>query len=100
MAVGLIPIKGEIIDERKALEILARVKATVIGMGGILGAEGATTMVAEGATEEVQKLLKVVESIKGAKVSGSPQTLIECERSSPGCKQHLACIYRQKILNT
>lgn len=97
MAVGLIPIKGEIIDERKALEILAQVKATVIGMGGIFGAEGATTLIVEGETKEVQKILEIIESIKGAQVSGSPQSLLECERASSQCREHVACIYRKRI---
>ena len=97
MAVGLIPIKGEIIDERKALEILAQVKATVIGMGGIFGAEGSTTLVVEGEKEEVQKILEITQSIKGAQVSGSPKSLIECERASSQCQEHMACIYRKKI---
>lgn len=95
MAVGLIPIKGEVIDERKAIEILAEVRATVIGMGGILGAEGATTMVVEGDDGEIRKLLEMVKEVKGAGVSGSPGTLEECERGSPGCKEHLACVYRK-----
>ena len=97
MAVGLIPLQGEVFDERRALEVLARVKATVIGMGGVQGAEGATTAVVEGAPEEVRKLLAIVKSVKGAGISGSPQTLSECERGSPGCREHLACLYRRGL---
>ncbi len=98
MAVGLIPITGDIIDERKAVEILARVKCTVIGKGGILGAEGSTTMIAEGEPDEVRKLLEIVKSVKGAQVSGAADSLIECERPSPGCREHLACIYKNHRL--
>ncbi|QSQ08597.1 hypothetical protein H0A61_00930 [Koleobacter methoxysyntrophicus] len=94
MAVGLIPIKGSIIDERKALEILAGVKATVIGMGGIMGAEGATTMIVEGPQNEVEKIFNIIKSIKGSGVSGSPRSLVECERGSPGCREDMACAYR------
>ncbi|MGB9553739.1 MAG: hypothetical protein ACPL7L_05135, partial [bacterium] len=38
MAVGLIPLYGKVITEQKAVELLAKVKCTVIGKGGLCGA--------------------------------------------------------------
>lgn len=98
MAVGLIPICGEIIHEQKAIELLADVKATPIGMGGILGAEGATTLVIEGQSQEVHKIVDLVKTIKGSIISGSPKSLIECERGSIGCKDDVGCMYKRGLL--
>lgn len=98
MAVGLIPICGEIIHEQKAIELLADVKATPIGMGGILGAEGATTLVIEGQSQEVHKIVDLVKTIKGSIISGSPKSLIECERGSIGCKDDMGCMYKRGLL--
>ncbi len=96
MAVGLIPISGQVVHEKKAVELLAGVKATVIGMGGICGAEGGTTLVAQGPSVEVCKLLEIVEAVKGADVSGAPRSLVECAVGCDGCAEHLGCIYRKK----
>jgi hypothetical protein len=59
-----------------------------------MGAEGATTMIVEGPQDEVEKIFNIIKSIKGSGVSGSPRSLVECERGSPGCKEDLACAYR------
>ena len=96
MAVGLIPIYGRVVTEQHAVEILARVKTTVIGRGGIMGAEGATVMVAEGEREEVERLVALTRAVKGAVVSGIPESLPECRGGSPRCRQHLACVYRKE----
>ncbi|AFM22530.1 hypothetical protein Anamo_1944 [Acetomicrobium mobile DSM 13181] len=98
MAVGLIPICGEIIHEQKAIELLADVQATPIGMGGILGAEGATTLVIEGQSQEVHKIVDIVKTIKGSNISGSPKSLIECERGSIGCRDDVGCMYKMKLI--
>ena len=93
MAVGLIPLCGKVITEKDAVEILAKLNCTVIGKGGILGAEGSTVMVVEGLDKEVEKILKVVKGVKGADISGQKESLEECKRGNPSCKNHLACIY-------
>jgi len=93
MAVGLIPIAGKLITEQIAVELLANVKCHVIGKGGISGAEGATTMVAEGDQAQIEKLFQIIKKIKGSKTSGSPMSLEECKPHGPGCPDDLACIY-------
>jgi hypothetical protein len=97
-AVGLIPIVGEVFTEREAIMQLAAVKAVVIAAGGILGAEGATTIVVEGDAPEVDKIFNLVASVKGTELSGIPESLIECERGCPQCRNHLACIYKLGLL--
>jgi len=93
MAVGLIPLYGKVVTEKDAVEILAKLNCTVIGKGGILGAEGSTVMVVEGLDKEVKKILKVIKEVKGADISGQKESLEECNRGNSSCKNHLACIY-------
>ncbi len=95
MAVGLIPIRGEIFTEIEAIETLAKVRPQIIGRGGIKGAEGGTTFIIDGERKEVLKVFKLVQSLKGSKESGLEGSFEEC---SPGkkCKFHLACIYARK----
>ncbi len=89
MAVGLVPLLGRIITEDRAVEILADVRCTVIGRGGIEGAEGSTTMVIEGDRGEVERILKIISEMKMAETSGINESLIECE---PGSRCNWACI--------
>jgi hypothetical protein len=96
MGVGLIPIQGRVVTERDAAGILAAVRATVIGRGGIMGAEGATVMAVEGERADVEKLFALVRTIKGASLSGIPESLEECQGASPRCRDHLACVYRKE----
>ena len=98
MAVGLIPIYGEIYHEQKAIELLADVKATVIGRGGIMGGEGSTTLIVEGKLEEVQKIIDIVNNLKGSCISGSPKSLIECSKGNIGCKEDLGCLYKKGLI--
>lgn len=97
MAVGLIPLIGKVITEQAAIELLANVKCTVIGKGGICGGEGATTMVVEGEKDQIKKIYEHVMNIKGISTSGSMESLVECFRVGLGCKDDLACIYRKPI---
>jgi len=97
MAVGLIPIVGKLITEQTALEILADVKCTVIGKGGICGAEGATVMVVEGSKSEVKKVYNLIQTIKGATHSGAEKSFAECKKAGPGCQDDLACLYKKPI---
>jgi hypothetical protein len=97
MAVGLVPVCGEIYTEIDAIKTLAKVHPQIIGKGGILGAEGATTVIIDGEKREVFKVFKILTSLKGAGESGFKESFTECK---PGekCKLHLACIYgRRKI---
>jgi len=71
MPVGLMPIVGRLVTEVEALELLAGVTATVIGSGGIDGAEGGVTLVARGDGPKVRRAIKAVLGVKGAATSGS-----------------------------
>jgi hypothetical protein len=97
MAVGLIPVFGKLITEQTAMEIFADVRCTVIGKGGICGAEGATTMVVEGEKREIKKIYDLVKNIKGVSTSGSEKSLKECIKAGYGCSDDLACIYKNPI---
>lgn len=96
MAVGLVPIAGHLITEDKAIEMLAPVVCTVIGRGGIMGAEGATTLLVEGSEEHVQQIFKIATKIKGTGHSGTPESVAECTFPNAKCKTHRGCIYKRK----
>ena len=91
----LLAVVGEIITECEAIPLLCDVTCTVIGRGGIFGAEGATTMVVDGDKEEVEKIFHIVRSVKGKGVSGVRETLETCEPGQDKCKLHRACIYKK-----
>lgn len=95
MAVGLTPIIGRIITEKDAMSLLAKVRCTVLGRGGIFGAEGATTMVIEGNKKELERLFQTILSVKGTKVSGIQASLVECKPPHEKCKAHRACMYKK-----
>jgi hypothetical protein len=94
MAVGLLPLIGRVITEKEALELLTGVRATVIGAGGLQGAEGATTMLVEGTADQVDAAFALIAGLSGCGLSGDPASLPSCGRGGPGCPSHLACIYR------
>ncbi|MHA1977777.1 MAG: hypothetical protein ACW98F_15805 [Candidatus Hodarchaeales archaeon] len=97
-AIGLIPLIGEVVTEKEAISSLATVKTTVIAAGGIDGAEGSTTLIIDGSDDEAEKILGIILSIKGAKTSGLPKSLPECNGQCPQCKRHLACVYKEEIM--
>ena len=99
MSVGLVPIFGKIFTEVEALETLARVRAMVIGKGGIHGAEGSSTLLIEGPRKEVLKIDQIYQKVKGAGLSGEPRNLIPCTRGSRSCKDHIKCVYKQGLRN-
>jgi len=65
---GLLPVKGHVVTELKAIEILTGAKATVISCGGLGGAEGTVTMVIEGSAGQVTKAIEYAEASKGAQL--------------------------------
>ena len=71
-------------------------QATIIGRGGLAGAEGSTTFVIEGDKAEVVKLCRLVLKLKGAPTSGTEGSLKECRPGSANCHRHLGCIYGGK----
>ena len=95
MAVWLMPLTGRVITEKSAVESLAEVQCTVIGAGGIDGAEGASTMAIDGQAPEVEKVVKQVLLVKGARTSGEAASLQECVYGSAGCSVHRSCAWRK-----
>jgi hypothetical protein len=95
MAVGLTPIVGRVMTEKEAIAKLGNVDCTVIGKGGIFGAEGGTTMHIEGQKDDVQKILQIIQAVKGASVSGIPESLPDCVAPHEKCKVHKGCIYKK-----
>ena len=96
MTVGLTPISGHIISEDKALELLAEVECTVIGRGGVMGAEGAVTLLVQGDESQVMRAFDIAMEVKGAQISGTKESVPECFFPNAKCKSHLACVYKRK----
>lgn len=96
MAVGLMPLYGKIITEVEALEIISNAKVTVIGKGGIEGAEGSTTVLIEGNEDSLKAAIKEVFDAIDKSISGEQRSLRECFPGSPGCRYHLSCFYSKK----
>jgi hypothetical protein len=95
MAVGLTPIVGRIVTETDAVQLLADVQCTIVGRGGIDGAEGATTFIVEGSRSAVEKAFDHVLSVKGKGISGCPSSFEACDGASEKCKKHRGCIYKK-----
>lgn len=66
---------GLVITEIQALALLAGVKATHIGSGGVGGSEGAVVLSIEGEEAAVERAFELVTSIKGEPPVGVPDTL-------------------------
>jgi hypothetical protein len=95
MSIGLMPIIGRVITEVEAIQILSPVSCTVVGKGGIDGAEGGITLVLKGETPDVQRVIDAVLTIKGASASGSPESWPECAAGSVNCREHHCCVWKQ-----
>lgn len=96
MAVGLVSIPGQVINEMAALSILGFESCWLIGRGGIDGAEGSSTFIAEAEETSLQNLLSLIKTIKGAAHSGVSDSLNECLKCGPGGIWHMACCYTGK----
>lgn len=95
MSVGLMPIVGRVITEVEAIQILSPVNCTVVGKGGIDGAEGGVTLVLKGETPDVQRVIDAVLAIKGARASGSSESWPECRAGNVNCREHRCCVWKQ-----
>jgi hypothetical protein len=62
---SMFPLRGDIVTEIEALEILTDVTAIQIGAGGIGGAEGAVRLLIRGTKAEVERALEVVDAVQG-----------------------------------
>lgn len=98
MAVGLIPIMGELITEIEAVKLLVDVECWSIGSGGLGEAQGSATLEAWGADEEIYKLIDTLKKVKrmNKDISGVRESLTECEPVCEGCRRHLGCSYRSR----
>ncbi|MFZ5753637.1 MAG: AroM family protein [Bacillota bacterium] len=100
MSVGLMPIYGEVITEIEAVKHLAAVECHAIGAGGIGEAQGSVTLEAWGQEEEVLKLIQVISEIKEGvnEVSGTRQSLVQCQTPCQGCGRHIGCGYKLNMI--
>ncbi|HWQ61963.1 MAG TPA: hypothetical protein VN521_06605 [Negativicutes bacterium] len=94
MAVGLLPLFGRVVTEKEALEMLTGAAVTVIGAGGLSGAEGATTMLVEGSADQVDKAFALIAAQLGRPTAGAQDSLISCDCGGFACAGHRGCIYR------
>lgn len=62
---SLMPVKGIILTEIEALNILSGVKAYHISSGGIGGAEGSVRLLLEGEKEKLKNALSLLQSLQG-----------------------------------
>lgn len=100
MAVGLLPIYGEIFTEVEAIKMLADVECFVIGAGGLVGAQGCATLEIWGSEDELDKIIEILIGVKdGAlNISGDEQSLVECRAICVNCGRHLSCGYKSRFL--
>jgi len=68
IACGLLPCRGIVVNELRAIELLSGATAVPIAAGGLGGAEGAIVLVIKGQREKVEAAIKYVEESKGAKL--------------------------------
>lgn len=96
MAVGLMPLKGEIFTEIDAIKSLANVEAYAIGAGGLGEAQGSITLDIMGEEVELEKIIEIIRNIKATEhsVSGQEDSLTECEAICDSCKRHIGCGYK------
>jgi hypothetical protein len=80
--------RARVITEIEASKILSGVKSHHVGSGGSSGSEGAVTLISEGHSDEVQKAIKIVESIK-AEPALEPRkgACLTCTHTSPAQPQ-------------
>lgn len=80
IACGLLPCKGTVVTEPRAIEILTGATAIPIAAGGLDGAEGSITLVIKGEKGQVREAIKFVELSKGAKLppEASPASCEDC----------------------
>ena len=61
----MIAVRGTIITEIEAVEVLFRLKAWHIASGGLAGAEGGVRLLVEGTSDEIQRMQSVLDEIYG-----------------------------------
>jgi hypothetical protein len=68
-------VLGKVVTEIQALAVLAGVKATHVGSGGVGGSEGAVVLAIEGEETRVDQAFELIKSIKGEPPVTVPETL-------------------------
>jgi hypothetical protein len=92
MPCGLIPVKGQVVTELKAIEIISGAKATPNAAGGIGGAEGGIVIAIEGDKDQVVKAFDYIEQSKGAKLPKAEAAPCD-ECKSPDCRFPITAKY-------
>lgn len=85
MPCGVFPVRGEVVTELKAIEIISGAKATPIAAGGLGGAEGGIVLSIGGDKAQVTKAFDYIERSKGAKLPKAGAEVCE-ECKSPDCR--------------
>ncbi len=101
MAVGLMPLKGELFTEVEAIKILADVDCFPIGAGGLGEAQGSLTLeIHAPSNEEYEKIVKILKEIKSNnfEVGGIKDSHVECVAICDNCTRHIACGYKSRKL--
>jgi hypothetical protein len=96
MAVGLMPVIGEIVTEVEAINLLTGLKAIPIAAGGMGIGKGSITFDVEGEKTKLKDLMALILKIK-EEVSDLKENYIECEPICVHCKEHLGCIYKRMV---
>lgn len=101
MAVGLMPIKGELFTEIEAIKRLADVECFPIGAGGLGEAQGSSTLeIIASSNEEYEKIIKILKETKSKdiRVGGLKDSLLQCDAICDNCSRHIGCGYKSKRL--
>ena len=108
LRIGMIPImNAKVITEVEAFRTLFDLEAGPIGAGGVNGSEGSVVLVAEGVKENLDRAIRLIESIKGEPPLRPKKSLcINCLVTTPSSlatpKEQFAnkkveqCMYRGK----
>lgn len=101
MAVGLMPLKGELFTEIEAIKTLANVECFPIGAGGLNKAQGSVTLeIHSPSNGEYERIVKILKELKckDIEIGGLKDSLEECEAICDNCFRHLSCGYKSKKL--
>lgn len=82
--VGMMPLAGaRVITEREALNTIAKVRVTHVASGGVGDSQGSVSVLVEGQSADVEKIMEEVKQVKGATIA-SP-VLMSCETCHHEC---------------
>lgn len=65
LSVSLVPVFGTVVTEVEAIKSLSGAEATLIGAGGIGGAEGCVVLLIQGNEARVKKAIGIIDEVKG-----------------------------------